>query len=273
MPTAVWTEPIVEPISLAEGKRQCRIDADLTADDLDVAAYIAAARSYAEARYLVAFVGRRCTLTVPATTDAIELLPTPFAGLATGDDVDAVTATLDDGTVVAIASSDYTLTRPTVGATLPVATLRVDTLPADAETLTILFDAGYTVTRTQTAAVADDDVQQVIILEETPLHLVASVTAIDDNDAETPLAVDAYAVETIAGVSTVTVAEVPAGTVSLRVAYTTGIIPAMKKFAVGMLAALFYRERELTTSGGEEITLPTALRTLLQPGSPVVGVH
>lgn len=42
------TQPVVEPVTLAEARLQCRIDPDDTADDARLMAYIAAARGMAE---------------------------------------------------------------------------------------------------------------------------------------------------------------------------------------------------------------------------------
>lgn len=61
--TKVLQQPNAEPLTLDEAKRACRIDADLTADDDDIANYIRTARTYCEDTYGVALVSQTVLVT------------------------------------------------------------------------------------------------------------------------------------------------------------------------------------------------------------------
>lgn len=68
------TPPSVEPVTLAEAKRQCKVDADITDDDTLIDSYIQAARELAEHR-----TGRLfCTQTIEGVLDAFPAINIPL---------------------------------------------------------------------------------------------------------------------------------------------------------------------------------------------------
>jgi uncharacterized phiE125 gp8 family phage protein len=122
--------PTTEPVSLALAKEQLREDSD--AADTLITGLITAAREYWEDFCGRAFITRECTLTVPfARSVALRMPPVQEVTSVIVTDSAGVETTLDDET-------DYRLVTTGI---VPVVELL--TTPADAETVTVSYTAGY----------------------------------------------------------------------------------------------------------------------------------
>lgn len=106
MPLTLITAPASEPVTRAEAKLQCRIDADLTADDALIDGLIAAVREQAEHEIggaLVTQTWERTLDAFPAAGGAIELGMPPVQSITSVKYLDAA------GTEQTLAPSAYTL--------------------------------------------------------------------------------------------------------------------------------------------------------------------
>lgn len=106
MPLTLITAPSVEPVTLAEAKLQCRVDADLTADDARIGVLISAVREQAEHEIggaLVTQTWERTLDAFPVSGGAIELGMPPVQSLVSVKYLDAA------GTEQTLAPSAYTL--------------------------------------------------------------------------------------------------------------------------------------------------------------------
>lgn len=116
------TAPTTYPISLAEAKRECRIDADDTSHDLDLELYIIAATDYCQSRCRRQFVTATLKQTVRPACGYVGLDRVPVIAVSSVKDGDAVAIT-------------YTLDRSRLRPHLDL-----DSVP---ELLEIVFTAGY----------------------------------------------------------------------------------------------------------------------------------
>ena len=106
MPLTLITAPADEPVTRAEAKLQCRIDADLTADDALIDGLVAAVREQAEHEIggaLVTQTWERTLDAFPVSGGAIELGMPPVQSLVSVKYLDAA------GTEQTLAPSAYTL--------------------------------------------------------------------------------------------------------------------------------------------------------------------
>lgn len=78
MTVRVITAPAVEPVSLVQARRWCRVDDDDTSQDLVISMLITAAREYAETLTRRAFVERTLELTLKSFAGEIELPRAPL---------------------------------------------------------------------------------------------------------------------------------------------------------------------------------------------------
>lgn len=104
MTVRIITEPVAEPITLAQAKLHCRLENSFTSDDtLIESLLIPAARRYAENITRRAYVQRTLELTLPCFPDGgvIEL---PFPPLISVTSVKYIDA---DGVLQTVAASDY----------------------------------------------------------------------------------------------------------------------------------------------------------------------
>jgi uncharacterized phiE125 gp8 family phage protein len=130
MALTITVQPVAEPLTLAEVRRQCRVD--LTDEDPLLSALVVAAREHVEACIGRALVTRTYQYALPATSEPFELPMPPFGALTLVESLD------EDGAATTITSADYTLD------TVPfVPTLEVTGLPTDAESLRVTYTAGY----------------------------------------------------------------------------------------------------------------------------------
>lgn len=139
MGLSVVTPPADEPVSLAEAKKHCRIDAP--ADDGLLTGYILGARQWAETYLRRALCTQTLELTLDCWPDTIVLPRPPHQSVTSISYVDGAGATQ------VLASSEYQVDlssdslaariRPAYGKTWP--TIRLDTFNA----ITVRYVAGY----------------------------------------------------------------------------------------------------------------------------------
>jgi uncharacterized phiE125 gp8 family phage protein len=105
------TQPVVEPVSLAEAKAHCRIDSD--ADDFYVVSLITAAREWVETYMDEALIHQQLVMRLDGFPAEIELPRPPMATSGTATAV-SVTFTSDvSGATAALSSSTYRVDRDT----------------------------------------------------------------------------------------------------------------------------------------------------------------
>ncbi len=103
------TQPIVEPVSLAEAKGHCRVDS--TTDDAYIASLVTAAREWVEAYMDESLVHQQLTMKMDGFPVEIELPRPPMATAGTTTAV-TVTYTLDEtGTTATLSSTQYRVDR------------------------------------------------------------------------------------------------------------------------------------------------------------------
>lgn len=104
MPLTLITAPSVEPVTLAEAKLQCKVDADLTADDALISALISAVREQAEHEIGGALITQTWERTLDAFPSAeIELGMPPVQSITSVKYLDAA------GTEQTLVNTAYTL--------------------------------------------------------------------------------------------------------------------------------------------------------------------
>jgi uncharacterized phiE125 gp8 family phage protein len=106
------TQPVVEPVSLAEAKAQCRIDT--TADDAYVVALIAAAREYVEAYMDESLIDRQYVMRLDAFPAVIELPRPPMSQTAERTAVSITYVTGESGATATLAATEYRVDRDSV---------------------------------------------------------------------------------------------------------------------------------------------------------------
>ena len=106
------TQPVVEPVSLAEAKAQCRIDT--TADDAYVVALIAAAREYVEAYMDESLIDRQYVMRLDAFPAVIELPRPPMSQTADRTAVSITYVTGESGATATLAATEYRVDRDSV---------------------------------------------------------------------------------------------------------------------------------------------------------------
>ena len=103
------TQPVVEPVSLAEAKAQCRIDT--TTDDSYVVALIAAAREYVEAYMDESLIDRQYVMRLDAFPAVIELPRPPMSQTAERTAVSITYVTGESGATATLAATEYRVDR------------------------------------------------------------------------------------------------------------------------------------------------------------------
>jgi uncharacterized phiE125 gp8 family phage protein len=97
----VLTAPAAEPLTLAEAKKHCRIDTDITDQDTLISALIQSAREWAENHCRRSFVRRTLELRLDCFPGEIRLPRGPVSS------VTSVKYTDQDGSEATVATADY----------------------------------------------------------------------------------------------------------------------------------------------------------------------
>ena len=112
----VQTQPVVEPVSVADAKAHCRIDTNT--DDTYVAALVSAAREYVEAYMDESLIDQQLVMRLDAFPAAIELPRPPMSQTASRTAVTIVYTANDAGSTATLATSQYRVDRDSTPGTL-----------------------------------------------------------------------------------------------------------------------------------------------------------
>jgi uncharacterized phiE125 gp8 family phage protein len=112
----VQTQPVVEPVSVADAKAHCRIDTNT--DDTYVAALISAAREYVEAYMDESLIDQQLVMRLDAFPAAIELPRPPMSQTASRTAVTIVYTANDAGSTATLATNQYRVDRDSTPGTL-----------------------------------------------------------------------------------------------------------------------------------------------------------
>jgi len=112
----VQTQPVVEPVSVADAKAHCRIDTNT--DDTYVAALISAAREYVEAYMDESLIDQQLVMRLDAFPAAIELPRPPMSQTASRTAVTIVYTANDAGSTATLATNQYRIDRDSTPGTL-----------------------------------------------------------------------------------------------------------------------------------------------------------
>ena len=112
----VQTQPVVEPVSVADAKAHCRIDTNT--DDTYVAALVSAAREYVEAYMDESLIDQQLVMRLDAFPAAIELPRPPMSQTASRTAVTIVYTANDAGSTATLATNQYRVDRDSTPGTL-----------------------------------------------------------------------------------------------------------------------------------------------------------
>lgn len=112
----VQTQPVVEPVSVADAKAHCRIDTNT--DDTYVASLISAAREYVESYMDESLVDQQLVMRLDAFPAAIELPRPPMSQTASRTAVTIVYTANDAGSTATLATNQYRVDRDSTPGTL-----------------------------------------------------------------------------------------------------------------------------------------------------------
>ena len=112
----VQTQPVVEPVSVADAKAHCRIDTNT--DDTYVAALVSAAREYVEAYMDESLIDQQLVMRLDAFPAAIELPRPPMSQTASRTAVTIVYTQNDAGSTATLATNQYRVDRDSTPGTL-----------------------------------------------------------------------------------------------------------------------------------------------------------
>jgi uncharacterized phiE125 gp8 family phage protein len=136
------TGPVVEPVSLADAKAHCRVDA--SADDALIQGYITTAREWVEDYIDRALVTQQLVMKLDAFPAEIELPRPPMIASGTATAVTITYVTGEAGGTSTLAASEYRIDRDsTPGA---IRTLYAGSWPShliDQNSVTVSWWAGY----------------------------------------------------------------------------------------------------------------------------------
>jgi uncharacterized phiE125 gp8 family phage protein len=136
------TGPVVEPVSLADAKAHCRVDA--SADDALMQGYITTAREWVEDYIDRALVTQQLVMKLDAFPPEIELPRPPMIASGTATAVTITYVTGEAGGTATLAASEYRIDRDsTPGA---IRTLYAGSWPShliDQNAVTVTWWAGY----------------------------------------------------------------------------------------------------------------------------------
>jgi uncharacterized phiE125 gp8 family phage protein len=105
------TQPVVEPVSLAEAKSHCRIDSD--ADDFYIVSLITAAREWVEAYMDEALIHQQLVMRLDGFPAEIELPRPPMATSGTATAVSVTFTSDESGATAALSTTTYRVDRDT----------------------------------------------------------------------------------------------------------------------------------------------------------------
>jgi uncharacterized phiE125 gp8 family phage protein len=105
------TQPVVEPVSLAEAKAHCRIDSD--ADDFYIVSLITAAREWVETYMDEALIHQQLVMRLDGFPAEIELPRPPMATSGTATAVSVTFTSDESGATAALSSSSFRVDRDT----------------------------------------------------------------------------------------------------------------------------------------------------------------
>ena len=105
----VQTQPVVEPVSVADAKAHCRIDTNT--DDTYVAALVSAAREYVEAYMDESLIDQQLVMRLDAFPAVIELPRPPMSQTTSRTAVSITYVTGEAGTTATLATSQYRIDR------------------------------------------------------------------------------------------------------------------------------------------------------------------
>ena len=135
------TDPVVEPVTLAEAKAHCRVDTN--SDDAYIASLISVAREWVEDAIDRSLVTQRLTMKMDAFPAEIELPRPPIASAETATAV-TITYTIADRSTVTLDSTKYRVDRDATPAV--IRPLYNQTWPShllDQNSVTVTWWAGY----------------------------------------------------------------------------------------------------------------------------------
>ena len=112
----VQTQPVVEPVSVADAKAHCRIDTNT--DDTYVASLISAAREYVESYMDESLVDQQLVMRLDGFPSAIELPRPPMSQTASRTAVTIVYTANDAGSTATLATNQYRVDRDSTPGTL-----------------------------------------------------------------------------------------------------------------------------------------------------------
>ena len=112
----VQTQPVVEPVSVADAKAHCRIDTNT--DDTYVASLISAAREYVESYMDESLVDQQLVMRLDGFPSAIELPRPPMSQTASRTAVSIVYTANDAGSTATLATNQYRIDRDSTPGTL-----------------------------------------------------------------------------------------------------------------------------------------------------------
>lgn len=128
----VITAPGVEPVTLAEAKSHCRIDADISAHDEILNMFIQSAREMAEHETGRALITQALQVLEPATSSRFKLRKPPFISITSVVAIDSL------GAETTLPSTDYY-----VDSVRLIPELVVRATPAGAVYIKVQYSAGY----------------------------------------------------------------------------------------------------------------------------------
>jgi uncharacterized phiE125 gp8 family phage protein len=112
----VATQPVVEPVSVADAKAHCRIDTNT--DDSYVAALVSAAREYCETYMDETLIDTQYVMRLDAFPAAIELPRPPMSQTPARTAVSVVYTASDAGNTATLSTSEYRIDRDSKPGTL-----------------------------------------------------------------------------------------------------------------------------------------------------------
>jgi uncharacterized phiE125 gp8 family phage protein len=284
------TAPSVEPISTAEAKLHCRVDA--TDEDTLIAALIVAAREYAEKYTGRALITRTVTILEPVTSDPVELPLPPLQFISSVQTVDETQdATFASASIGSGTNGVVTATNAVAGVVGNTKTLQAVAGVGVGVGMSVAYAApAITVTLGTDGAGALDPTKNTAILIAAAISAsAAGVVGTYSGTGASPItgatgpitftggfgtlttvtqAADEYELDTRGMVPKVTLTDLPTDAESVRIVYTAGYgstaasVPQAIRQAMLLMVGAWYGQRE-TISPDNVREVPFAATALL----------